>query len=246
MLIELLSSSQQITFNSKVANIIGLHAAIYLSELISINEKAIRKGKIDEKAFTLDREYIKNRTTLSEKEQLELDKTLTDLGIIKAHNNILEIDLSTLTSIMSCEDDKLVKDISNLSKPKKTAKQKKIEVQKSDAKCCVNVTNPEIRDLYYQWIDVIFEKSEFLPKQAVILGQQVVNDFAPNDDVMQQKILNNAIINSYRDLSWAVNNIKRENPYYQPSKVTAATSKSSMIKNPNFISKPKRLSEEIF
>ena len=46
MLLDLLSSSNQLSFNIKVAQLVGLHSAVYLSELMAINEKAIRKNKI--------------------------------------------------------------------------------------------------------------------------------------------------------------------------------------------------------
>ena len=75
MLIELLSTSNYVSFNVKLAEILGLHPSIYISELLNINDKAIRKEKMNESSFSLDREYIKKRTTLSVEEQLELRKT---------------------------------------------------------------------------------------------------------------------------------------------------------------------------
>ena len=63
MLIELLSSSNYVNFNIKVAQILGLKSAIYLSQLMDINEKAIRKNKIEDNFFTIDRKYIESRTT---------------------------------------------------------------------------------------------------------------------------------------------------------------------------------------
>ena len=56
MLIELLSTSNYVSYNTKLAQLLGLHASIYLSELMSINDKAIRKDKTSESSFVLDRE----------------------------------------------------------------------------------------------------------------------------------------------------------------------------------------------
>ena len=72
MLIELLSMSNYAHFNVKLAQILGLHQAIYLALIMDINEKAIRKSKIDKDFFTIDRKYITSRTTLSEQEQRDI------------------------------------------------------------------------------------------------------------------------------------------------------------------------------
>ena len=58
MLLDLLSLDNYVSYNIKVAEILGLHAAIYLSELMNINDKAIRKSKTKDNFFTVDRKYI--------------------------------------------------------------------------------------------------------------------------------------------------------------------------------------------
>ena len=73
MLIELLSTSNYVSYNTKLAQLLGLHASIYLSELMSINDKAIRKDKTSESSFVLDREYMTKRTTFDIEEQLEIE-----------------------------------------------------------------------------------------------------------------------------------------------------------------------------
>ena len=83
MLIDLLSTANYNMYNITIANKLGLHSSIYLSELMNINDKAIRKNKIEDNYFTIDRAYIKSRTTLDEREQKELDKVLFNLGILE-------------------------------------------------------------------------------------------------------------------------------------------------------------------
>ena len=67
MLIELLSTSNYVSYNIKLAELLGLHPAIYISELMNINDKAIKKDKLEDDYFTLVRSYITARTTLDEK-----------------------------------------------------------------------------------------------------------------------------------------------------------------------------------
>ena len=63
MLIELLSQSNYISVNIKLAKIFGVEGAIYISEILNIYDKAVRKNKVEDKFFTLDREYFEERTT---------------------------------------------------------------------------------------------------------------------------------------------------------------------------------------
>ena len=82
MLIELLSSSNYVNFNIKLAQILGLKPAIYLSQIMDINEKAIRKNKVDNDYFTLDRKYIESRTTLTKDEQSSIEKDLLNANLL--------------------------------------------------------------------------------------------------------------------------------------------------------------------
>ena len=51
LLIDLLSTSNYVSYNIKLAELLGLHASIYISELMNINDKSIRKNKITDNYF---------------------------------------------------------------------------------------------------------------------------------------------------------------------------------------------------
>ena len=82
MLIDLISNRNLVTYNSHIANLIGLHPAIYLSELLCINDRAIHKDKTNGDFFILDRDYIKSRTTFDLEEQYDIEDRLVKLGIM--------------------------------------------------------------------------------------------------------------------------------------------------------------------
>ena len=83
MLIDLINTSNYVSYNIKLAQLLGLKEAIYLSELLNINDKAIRKNKINNNYFDIDRKYLETRTTLNVSEQDKIEKTLIKLKIIK-------------------------------------------------------------------------------------------------------------------------------------------------------------------
>lgn len=213
MLIELLSMSNYGHYNVKIAQLIGLEAAVYLSQLLDINEKAIRKEKTDNEHFILDREYITSRTTISEKDQLNIDKTLIKLGILSVaedNANMLQVNLAALTSILMEPDKQLTQAIKRVAtaSTRNAQKQAKTEAMITKLKEKVITTNPDLRKAYFTWIDAVHEHGGFMTQQGVISGQAELDKFTDRNLDMALKILEIAAVNGYRDIMWAINNYK--------------------------------------
>lgn len=211
MLIELLSSSNYVNFNIKLAQILGLKAAIYLSQIMDINEKAIRKNKIDNNFFTIDRKYIESRTTLTKDEQVSIEKDLLNIGILEKTSdkkNSICLNITMLTSIMMTPDEDLLKDISTLSKSKK--KKTKSEVIEEHLKDNILTTNAELRDAYYEWIESVLTKKGAMTKAAVIHAQPTLDNFCNRNLDIALKVLEIASIHGYEDINWAINSYNKE------------------------------------
>lgn len=210
MLIELLSSSNHVSFNIKVAQIIGLEPAIYLSQIIDINEKAVRKAKLDNNFFIVDRKYIESRTTLTKDKQISIEQDLINMGILQRHDtkkNCIMLHLTTLTSIMMSPDEELLKDISSLSRAKKRTKAQVIE---DNLKSNVLTVNSELRNAYYEWIESVLEKEGALTKAAVVHAQTAIDQYSNRDLDVALKILEIASVNGYRDITWAINSYDKD------------------------------------
>lgn len=245
MLIELLSMSNYVQFNVKLAHILGLNSAIYIGQLMDINEKAIRKNKVDGDYFTIDREYITSRTTLSEEEQLSIDESLVKLGILeRAEGNpsTLLLDITVLTSIMMSPDEDLLKDISGIVKKK--PKRSKAEVIKDSLKTNIITQNSELRQAYFNWIDAVYEKDGWMTKQAVVAAQSQIDTFSNRNLDIALKVLEIASINGYRDITWAINNYNKD--YSKPSYSIPQRSPQSTSPIPQIDTTRKRLSDEVF
>ena len=212
MLLELLSPGNYISFNIKLANVVGLQSAIYLSELLNINEKAVRKKKITNDSFILDREYIKTRTTLTIEDQLNIEKTLIKIGILKQceNPNAVQLDISMLTSIMMSPDEDLLQNVTKLADLRKAGKQTKGEKINLELKSSVITPNPKLRVAYYEWIDAIQAKDGFLHKKAVTSAQSLIEETCKNNVDEAVKILEIATISGYRDMAWAISNYKKK------------------------------------
>jgi hypothetical protein len=211
MLIELLSSSNYVNFNIKLAQILGLKPAIYLSQLMDINEKALRKNKVENNYFTIDRKYIESRTTLTKDEQSSIEKDLLTIGILEKDSekkNTLSLNITMLTSIMMTPDEDLLKDISSLSKSKK--RKTKSEVIEEHLKDNILTTNTELRDAYYEWIESVLAKRGAMTKAAVIHAQPTLDKFCNRNLDVALKVLEIASIHGYEDINWAINSYNKE------------------------------------
>lgn len=82
MLLTLLGSNSCLSVNKKAAAVFGLSAAAYISVLLTIYEKASRKSRLEGGYMRVDRNYIRNETTIGKDEQLMCDAKLSEAGVI--------------------------------------------------------------------------------------------------------------------------------------------------------------------
>lgn len=226
MLVNLLATSNQGSYNITLAHMFGLPCAIYINELINITEKALRKNKVSEGFITLDRAYIEARTTLSVEDQLDIDKRLIEVGILqKSDCGNLNLNILELSNIMMCDDETLNKDIEQIMKRvKKATKRTKEESIAEKLKSHIQTTNQELREAYSQWIDTVIQKEGWMSVSAVICGEQIVNNFANHNLDTALCLVRIASINGYRDIQWAINSFQQN---YQLKYVCADTSYSN-------------------
>lgn len=222
MLIELLSTSNYVSYNIKLAELLGLHAAIYISELMNINDKAIKKNKVDQEYFKLDRSYITSRTTIEESEQLEIEENLLKLGILERgeSDDLLSLNITTLTTLMMTTDEELIDKIKKGRKRKSRSSNKstKADKIKENLKANLRVQNAELRQAYEGWIDAIYDKQGWMSVKCVTVAEDTVDEFSGRNLDIALKLLEIASIHGYRDIQWAINMYNKQySVSYKPS-----------------------------
>ncbi len=212
MLVELLSQSNYQSFNIKLAHLLGLESSIYLSALIDINEKAYRKDKITEDGFfTVDRDYIEQRTTISKSRQNKIETELNRVGILELSNDCIKINLDILTSLVLEENENIRKDLSSFRKAA-TAKSKGDYIL-NGVKSNIDQTLPmELQLAYSNWLDSVYAKFNFINKQTLFNAQLEVNAAANHDLDVAIDIINIAAANGWKDMRWAVKVYKERHP----------------------------------
>jgi len=231
MLIDLLSQNNYCRFNTAIAKIIGLHAAIYLEALLDINYKAIQKNKIrvvvntasdsendtqeTQQFFVIDRKYVEAKTTIDAAEQFSLDEKLMELDIIKKEqvdSNELCIDIQTLTGLVMNSDEKLTKKIAKLASKCNVNKTKR-ECISDNLKAQIKIQNPQLAEAYREWIDSIMSNPRaFLSTQALQIAQKDVDSFANHNLDVALEILKIATLNGWKDMTWAINRYRQQHP----------------------------------
>lgn len=210
MLFDLLSTDMYVSYNVNLAHIIGLTAAIYLSELININRKAIDKDKLNDGFFNVDRKYIEKRTTLSDKEQKDLDKVLVEVGLINkgTKESHISVNMDALTGLLLEPNKRIVDKAVSIAKRSKPTKK---EVIIQNLKLSVQTTNSELIEAYSNWIDSVYARQGWMSKEAVTEGEKLIDTFSGKDLDIALDVLKIASINGYRDISWAVEEYKKRN-----------------------------------
>lgn len=216
---------------------LNLETAVYLSELMNINEKALRKNKLDDNQFILDRKYITERTTLSVERQQELDETLIKIGILeKAEDGKLSLNITVLTSILSSPDEQLLKSITKIAKQPAAKKGTKAEAIRDNLKTNIVTTNEELIEAYSDWIDAVYAKDGWMSKKSVVCAQNVIDTFSNRNLDVALKVIEIATINGYRNMEWAVNSYKKDYNVSYVIQTPAAAIPSTPVK----------LSDEVF
>lgn len=205
MLINLLSTSNQCSFNIEVAKVFGLASAVYISEIININEKALRKNKVEEGYFVVDRDYVTSRTTLKADEQYNIDNQFNSLKIIEIdtnNKNRITLNIETLTSVLLTDDEKLIKELHTVVSPKRRTKKQVITDNLKDS---IKTTNTELRNAYCEWIDAVMQ-SKSLTKSAVKQAENFIENLNCRNLDAALYIINYSAAHAYIDLQWGLQN----------------------------------------
>ena len=107
MLLDLLDPNNYANYNIKLAQIAGLEVAVYVNQLITIQNKALKKDKLYNGYFKLNREFITKQTALTTSQQAKLDEDLINLHVLlrdETDNSLLKLDLDVLSSIITNDD----------------------------------------------------------------------------------------------------------------------------------------------
>ena len=199
MLQDLINPKNYNNYNIKIAQLWGLDCAVYLSTILSFIEDKKESIKVD-------RNRIKELTTLTKDQQMQLDSRLIDLNIITKKTDNIKINFDVLFSMFNTTNIEITKEIA----PVVTKKRTKQDILKEEFKSYIHTDNPELRDAYAAWIDGVFARQGWMSKKSVEMGQQKIDSYSNRNLDLAINILNIASIGGYRDINWAINEYEKK------------------------------------
>lgn len=212
MLLDVVSPNSYLTFNVNIAHVIGLVNAVYCSELLEIYNKARKKQKLDQdNYFIVNRDYVKNRTSIKLDEQYLCDVSLSKVGLIKldkTNPDRIHFDVKQFLKIIAEEDSKVLDTIAkkiNLPTNERESKELKKAKIKINLKKLITINNVQIAQALESWIDAIFENDKvFLNSNAVKDFQKTLFECCGNDVSKTIEIINTAKSLSLIDCTKAI------------------------------------------
>lgn len=212
-LLDLFSNCNNACYNVRIAQLLGLNTAIYISEIANINSKALHKDKLDKNFFVLDRKYLTERTTLTEKEQIKIEKNLFDSQILqKAEDDPdkLYLNIEVLIKVLTEKENALAAELQTAAKEKKPKKADKRAYCIENAKRVVTATDPFLRQAYFNWIETVYDKYNFISNATVFSAEAFVNSYSGGNTSIAIGLVNKAASLGYKDINYAVQYFKDE------------------------------------
>lgn len=229
MLFDLLDTNNLAMYNIKLAHVIGLTSAVYLNQLLTIQNKANKKSKLDDEGyFVLNRSFITSQTTLTKAQQESIDNDLIKLEILSKKDNKLKLDLEVIGSIITNDDKKFNADLSKIAKANKEcrAEAKRASILKA-LKNNITINDVELTPALEDWVEVCYEGNAKINKVTVKKFIEDLNNTTRGDLDMALALVKVASANCYTTLAWAYNKWESEKSVQIKQTQTAVRSVNS-------------------
>lgn len=210
-----LSNFLQVNVNA--IHVYGLKAAVYLSELARLYNKALKKNAAVNGYMTIDREYVKDRTGLSPEEQYSADSGLSKAGISSwspKDPDKVRFDFKAYLASISTEDVEAIASISRkmASAPKSGDSQRIRDMKQVESlKGLANTGNAVLDASVRKWVEEVHAVDKRLTASTVEDFQKTVMDYAKADLRKAQRVIEIATAQKWTNALSAIDAYSREN-----------------------------------
>lgn len=215
MLDSVLDSNNILQVNVDAIKILGLINAVYCAELINIFGKSKRKKKQQDGYFTVDRNYIRKRTSISIEDQYKCDSALKKVGIIEFNvdkPDVIKFSLEEYAKIISNDDCKFLDSISKKTKLVNSAETKaitKVKVIQALQNAIVQ-DNAQITNALKHWIEVNVLVDMRVTTDTVVNFQSVLMDYCKSDIAKALRIIEIATAQKWINPIYAIESYEKE------------------------------------
>ena len=189
MYVDILSQNAFVSYNVKMANLVGLNAAVYLAVISNVAYDEVTGGTNNTGIFELDRNWIEAKTALTVEEQYVCDNILSRLGIIEVLDDDrvkVGIHFDVVASILTESDLKVLDELRKKAKVKRGEEKhsKNYYIIKRIKTKVEEKSLPEVvKTAINTWLDALAEKNQAISSQAVDIWINTIDSYTNNDSV---------------------------------------------------------------
>ena len=211
------------SYNVEIAKIFGVKTSIFLTCINYAYSCQLNRHSLNANdTISLSRGEIYEVTGLSDDEQVDVELTLTECGVlsVKSFQNIPNknyyiLNETKLNDILNSDNPVDVIKSSSASqfiRGKRVEPVSKRQTYIASLKKKINVEDPVLQDYFVQWIDAVYSNPKgFLSPSGVVIAQQELMEYCRDNQDTQIKVLKEAIKGGLRDLTWAIQNYEKNN-----------------------------------
>lgn len=245
MLHDIITPSSYLTFNVRVAHILGLNNAVYCAELLDIYNKAKRKNKLDEnKFFTVNRDYVKARTSITLDEQYLCDASLSKVKLIESSEgnpDKIYFDVERYINIIAEDDAKtlnvIVKKVSS-TRNVADSKTLKKEKNKLDLKKAIVTSDVKLRSALEAWIDALFDSYNML-KESVTSFEKTLTMYSKDNISIALEVVQIARLQGICDCVTAIEIYEKNQKFIKKEQAKIKTNTQAQVASYDNLSKRK-------
>lgn len=219
------SLANNLSYNVKLSKMIGVTSAIYISATCLFLNKDNRNS--EDSDFTINRTYLTNVSGLTKEEQLEAEKILSHLKLIKVTKEAtlerLKLNPQSIIDLIKETDlDKIEEIRQSLLALKPTissadAKEAKRKAIFENLKKFINTPNETLLNAYKRWIDGVYgNPNGFLSAASIEIFQSTIDKYSKGDLNTALAIIEIATVGGYRDASWAIAEYEKRKSKFIP------------------------------
>ena len=185
------------TFNTDLVKKFGLNSAVILGQMIEQFNTAVEKNTVlDSEWFRLNSRVIFYRTGLITSYQDSVLKSLVKVGALskRTYNQDVYYKINDLSKNYD----------GFVLETKEDTQNKKRLYFLNKLKACIHTTNDELSKAYFEWIEEVYNKKNYLSVKAVTEAQSVVDAYANHDLDIALELVNIATVSAYSDMHWAI------------------------------------------
>lgn len=204
-------------YNVKLANILGINYSIYIASLGKLLGKNMEDRLVGSDCwFKLDPRYITKLSGLKPKEQEEMNVSLEKIHIIEFDQKREKIKFnSDLIITMIGENNrsnlKTMKEIFN-APPEKPKRLTNRQIICNNLKKGVVSNIPELLEPYQKWVEGVYANPNgFLSNQSIKIFQDTIENYSKGNLNLALELINIATVSGYRDATWAINVYEERN-----------------------------------